>query len=137
MSEWMVSGSEGSHRGDEADVWTTNAALVCGHLHSFLGSGATAVFFRAVVTGATAARDTHFLGHSLVAWNFFLDGLSHTAFATFCISWGVNFFCYDIVMAGFHLAGLGAVASRVARITEHGAAGRKAKRSGNKSGEKN
>lgn len=100
--------------------------LCGGHFDGRLRSRSTAVLFRAVVTCALLARNADFFGDSLVARNFFLDGLDHAAFAALGIAFCVDFLGYNIVVACFHLARLSAVSGIGSGHSEHGAAGREA-----------
>ncbi len=65
------------------------------------------------------------MGHGLVAWNLLLNELNHAAFSA-----GMDFFSNSIEVAGFYLASLGAIASRLAAESKHRAARGKAERNG-------
>lgn len=121
------------HGGDQADVRAANGTLGAGHPHGGLGSCATAILLRAVVTGASAARDTDFLGHRLVARHLLFNGLHHATLTTFRVARGVDFLGDDVIAAGFHLASFRAIsgASALIGISEHGAAGGKAEGNSN------
>ena len=96
-----------------------------------LRSAAAAILFRAVETGALSARDTDFFRDGFVTRHFFLDGLDHSALTTFGIARSDHLFGDDVIAAGFHLAGLSAVASRLAAAgAEHRAAGGEAEGNG-------
>lgn len=127
-------GSDWLHRWDETDVRAANRALGAGHETSGFRSAAAAIFFRAVVTGALAARDAHFTGHGFVALNFLFNGFKsgHAALGT---RGGLNLLGHDVITAGLDLTSFCAVSGSLARPAEHGTAGGKAERNGNESGE--
>jgi len=119
--------SELSHRRDQANVRAAGRALRSRHFHNALRSRAAAVFLRAVVAYALAARNLDLFGDGLVAGNLFLNGLDKPVFRAVV---GAHFFGDNIIATGFDLFGLGAVARAGCRHAEHGTAGRKAQRKG-------
>ena len=58
---------------------------------------------------ARSAFVTDFSGDRFVMRNFFLDGLHHSALATFRITGRDDLLGNDVITAGFHLACFGAV----------------------------
>lgn len=104
-------------------MWAADGALGACEAAGGLGGGAAAVFFGAIEADAVTAGDADGFGDGFVAWDFFLDGLDHAAFAAFGGAWDVDFFGDDVVAAGFDLAGFGGVAGGLGADAEHGAAG--------------
>ena len=114
MSEW-----EHSHRWNQAQIRTTDGTLHAGHPHGGFRSGAAAIFLGAVVAGADATRNADLFGDGLIPWNPLFDGLDHAAFAAFRVAGCHHFLGDNIVVAGFHLAGLGAITGALVDDAEH------------------
>ncbi len=117
----IFDGSRGErfHRGDETDVRAANAALGRGHVHGRFGSGAAAIFLRAVETNTRAAGNPDLLGDGLVTGNLLLDRLDHAALTALCVSGCHNLLGDDVVAASFDLTGFGAEAGSGGRDAEH------------------
>lgn len=103
-----------------------------GHSQSFFGSGAAAIFFRAVHVHAGTTTDAHSLGDGLVTRNFLGNGDIQPIFAALRATLDQNLFGDGIAAPSFHLIGFGAVAIGVAMFTEHRTTGGKAKGSASK-----
>ena len=110
------------HGWNQTQVGAATGTLNACHPHGGFRSGAAAIFLRAVEAGALTARNLDLLGDGLVAGNSFLDGLNHTAFAALRIAGDHHFLGDDIIVASFHLTGLGAVAGISSGNAEHRAA---------------
>ena len=123
-----------SHCRNQAQIRAADGALDACHPHGGFRSGAAAIFLRAVVAGADAARNADLLGDGLVPWNPLFNGLDHAVLRAIVRP---HFLGDDVVVASFHLAGLGAVTGALTGDAEHRAARGKAEGYGDEGGEKN
>lgn len=92
-------------------------------MHGFFGSGATAVFFRAVEPCAAATWDADLFSDGLVTGNFLFDRLDHATLTALGIPGSDDFLGHDVITAGFDLASFSAVTSAAGGNTEHRTAG--------------